>query len=196
MGTLAEIAEIFWKQIGGGSDESRVEVDEINARARYEYANQMWLLAWKEKKEDGSYTVPSEILVPVTKKIVNDKVDISDLGILRAIPLEMWLQSVGPIEIDCRYIKSTLNLSKILVDDDGLSENDKPFYVVGNTIYFPKGANEKEVEIIYASNGEGIDSEEVYISESVGALVMQRLSEMYIGKIAPADTTNNSNSNT
>lgn len=191
MGTLAEIAEIFWKQIGGGSDESRIELDEINGRVRYEYANQMWLLAWKEKREDGSYTIPSEILVPVVKKVVNDKVDISDLGILRAIPNEMWLQSISG---GCKYIKSTLNHSKILVGDDGLADDDKTFYVVGDKIIFPKGA-ESEVEIIYASNGEEINGEETYISESVGALVMQRLSEMYIGKIVPADSTNNSNSN-
>lgn len=194
MGTLKEIAEIFWKQIGGGSDESRIELDEIDARARYEYAYQMMLLAWKEKREDGSYNVPSEILSPAIIKVINKKADISDLGILRALPQEMWLQSINGVKTDCKYIKSTLNHSKILVDDDGLAESDKIFYVVGNIISFPRGA-ENEVEIIYANNGEEINSNEVYISESLGALVMERLSAMYMGKIAPADTTNNSNPN-
>ena len=41
MGTIKEIAEIFWKQLGDGSDETRIELDEIDARARYEYAYQI-----------------------------------------------------------------------------------------------------------------------------------------------------------
>ena len=141
MGTIKEIAEIFWKQLGDGSDETRIELDEIDARARYEYAYQMLLLAWKEKREEGSYQVPSEILSFVTKKVVDNKIDISDLGTLRGLPMEVWLQSIGGIKSDCRYIKSTINHSKILVDDDGLADHDKTFYVVGDKIIFPRGTS-------------------------------------------------------
>lgn len=196
MGNLKEISEIVWKQIGGGSDESRIELEEIEARARYEYANQMLLLAWKEKRDEGMYLVPSEILSEVKKEVKNNEIDISDLGIIRSLPMEVWLQSIGGIGCKCRYIKSTLNHSKILCAEDSLSEDDKTFYVVGNKIKFPQGAHAKELDIIYANDGEDLDTQQTYVSEAVGALVMQKLAEIYLGKIIPADTTNNSTPNT
>lgn len=193
--SLQEVSETFWLQMGGGSDESRVTLEEIIATAQAEYAWQLLQLAWKEKRDEGgSYTVPSEILSEDEITVVNNEADIAILPIMRSVPWEQWLGQIGDLTCDCKYIKSTLNLSQILCDDDSMG-NVRTYYVVGNKIKFPQGTHSNKLPIIYANDGTSLDSQETFIPDAISALVRERLGVIYLGKVVPADTTNNSNPN-
>lgn len=194
MVTLNSIAEEAWRQIGSAKDEARIPLGVVQATALNEYSYQLLLLAWKERRDDGYYTVPSEILSEADIKVVNNEADISNLPILRSLPWESYIQGIDETNCDCKYIKSTVNLSKILCDDDSLG-NDKTFYLLGNKMKFPKGAHSPDLKLIYANDGSALNGEETFVSEAVGALVRQRLIDIYLGKTVPADTTNNSNPN-
>ena len=113
---------------------------------------------------------------------------------MKGLPDERWLMNVGGVGCSCDYVKSTINTSQLLCDDDSLGENVKKYYVVGNKIKFPNGAHSDIVSIIYAHNGETLD-DNMTIDDSIGGIVRQRLIEIYLGKIVPEDKTNNSNSN-
>ena len=193
---LYEIAELVYKQLQPSSGgQPTVHLEEFKSSARAEFAYQSLLLAWKEKKDEGYYTVPTYLLKTVDRKVVNNEIDISDLDYFESLPNEVWLQDLGGSKCDCRFVKSTININKLLCDDDSMDDEAVMFYVLGKKIIFPKGVkNKSSLSLTYANKGEDVDGS-IEVSDAIGAIVRERLIGLYVGKIAPNDETNNSNSN-
>lgn len=188
--TLAEIAELVHRQLfpssSGGAPVTEVE---MTRTAVSEYAYQTLLLAWKEKREEGTYTIPSFLLKESDPlPVVDNTIDISRLDYFKTLPDEVWLQDVT--DGDCHYIKSTFNNSKIL-DDEALPDDSRRYFVVGEKIKLPDGANSKTLTVVYAGSG-GTDGKKE-VDEAVGAIVRSRLIEIYGGKVGVKDETNNEN---
>lgn len=195
MSSLKEIAELVQRQVSTANDESKLTVEEVEASAILEYAWQTLQMAWKEKRENGEYIIPSTLLREEELTVINGAADISELPILKALPSEMWLQNIGGIGNPCEYIKSTVNMAQLMTGDDSLPDNVRTYYVLGNKIRFPSGAHSKTVSVIYANDGSDLDADDVQCDEAIGALVRERLLQSYLGKVAPQDVTNNENPN-
>ena len=195
MASLKEISELVWRQIGTANDEARITLEEVDAAAILEYAWQMLQMAWKNKRDEGEYIVPSYLLREGELIVKDNKADISKLGILKGLPSEMWLQNIGGIGCGCNYVKTTLNMAQLMCEDDSLDDDTKTYYVIGEEINFPKGTHKDTLPIIYANDGSDLNSEDISIDESVGNLVRQALLASYLGKTTPKDVTNNSNPN-
>lgn len=193
MANLLAIANLAWLQINpGGNDESKVRLEQLIADAKTEYAYQLWLKLMAEKREEGMLEVPSYLLTEKEMEVLDNQMDVSYLKIMRSLPSEIWLQNIGGLSCTCRYVKSTLNLSQVLCDDDSLGDNARTFFVVGKKIIFPQGTHKDKLPLIYANGGENID-DFIEIDESIGAVVRRTLVEMYLGKVPMEDKTNNSN---
>lgn len=128
-------------------------------------------------------------------EVVDSVMDLSGLKIMRSLPFETWLQAVGDIDCDCRYVRSTLNLSQILCDDDSLSDSYVPYYAVGKKIKFTKKVHKSPLKIIYANSGESIDGN-IEVDDAVGGMVRRSLVELYGGRVGKEDKTNNTSSDT
>ena len=193
---LYEIAELVYKQLqptSGG--QPTVHLEEFKSSARAEFAYQSLLLAWKEKKDEGFFTVPSYLLKTVDKAVENNQIDISDLNYFKSLPNEVWLQDLGGNKCDCRFVKSTINNNKLLCGDDSMDDEAISFYIVGNKIIFPQGIKgKKTLPITYANKGEDVNGN-IEVADSIAAIVRERLIGLYLGKVAQNDETNNSNSN-
>lgn len=196
MANLLEIAELAWGQLfPHPTDEAAVTKEEFITTAKTQYPLQMWVHARNTKNEDGVFNVPSNILVQSDPLPVKDnKINISELNIMRGLPNEVWLQNIGGLTCKCKYVKSTLNLSQIFEDiDDGLPEGTKTYLVLGKEILFPKGTHANELPIIYASNG--IENDGLYeIDDVVGAMIQQQLILIYTNKIGKEDKNNDGKS--
>lgn len=191
---LNEFCELAFRQLfPNPGNETKIKLGEFIATGKGEYAYNMWLKAMKEKSDEGSYEVPSNILVRKVLPVVNKTIDISKLGILKAIPNEMWLQRVGDLKCECHYVKSTINNTALFCGDDSLSDDARTFYVQGNVIQFPEGTHANDLPIVYASDGTALNGEEIEIDESIGAIVRNKLIEIYGGKTGQEDLTNNTN---
>lgn len=194
MANLKETAELSWRQLyPNPNDETAISLEEFIATAKSEYAYEMWLKARNDKREEGSYDVPSNILVEKELDVKDGIMDISDLQILRSIPEEKWLQNIGGLNCECKYIKSDVNKTALLCDDDSLPDAARTYYVVGNKIKFPQGAHDSKLSIIYASSGEDID-DNISIDDAIAGIIRTRLIEIYGGKTGKEDVTNNTNS--
>lgn len=194
MAVLQEIAEQVWLQIQPrGSDESATSLEEIISSARTIYSTLIWTAARNERNTEGFYDVPSYLLTEVEKEVVNNEMDISDIKALKSLPNESWLLNVGGLACECDYIKSTVNRTALLCDDETFDEL-KTYYIVGNKIKFPKGVHKPSLPILYANNGSTTDPL-IYIDESIAGLLRDKLQDAYnIQKIGREDVTNNSSS--
>jgi hypothetical protein len=197
MANLKSIAEQAWRQLGGGTDESRLTFEEVLETAKNEYAWQMLQWVWRTKREDGSFDVPGHLATQSKElPVINNEIDISNLKILKALPDDRWVLNIGGLTCGCRYVKSTVNQSQLMCEDDSLDDTDKTFIVVNNKIIFPRGTHAKKLPIIYTHNGSSIEEPDVIeVEDSIGGIVRQRLIEIYAGKTAPEDKTNNTNPN-
>lgn len=194
MAALKSVCETSWRQVfPNPSDESAVTLEEFIETGRNEYAYQMLLLYWKEKREEGFFDIPSNLLSTTKLKVENNKADISDLGIFRGFPSDVWLQNVGGIGCSCKYIKTDVNKVQVLADDDSMPDEARTFLPLGQEILFPKGVHENPITIIYANMGENVDGD-IEIDDTIAAIVRTRLNEIYLGKIPKEDVTNNSSS--
>lgn len=195
MANLLSIAELSWLQLfPSGSDEPTIDREDFVATAKSEYAFQLWRKIKEDKLLYGEADIPSYLLSETELDVTDNVMDISSLKIMRSIDQELWLQDIGGLACECIYVKSTLNNTKILCDDDSLPDNSKTFYPLGKKIIFPQGTHKDKLKIIYANNGEDIDGE-IEVDDAVGGIVRTRLIEIYGGKIGVADTANDSNSN-
>lgn len=194
MTSLQAIAEDIWLQIGGGNDEARTQLEQVEQAAIVEYAWQMLQMAWRDKRENGEYIVPSYLSREVELKVVNNEADISKLNILKGLPSEMWLQQIGDI-LGCTYTKTTINQSQLMADDDSMPDDSRTYFVIGEKIRFPKGTHSDKLPMIYANDGSDLDGKETFVDDAIGALVSERLMAKYFGKVAQEDVTNNSNGN-
>lgn len=192
---LKAVAELRWLQLfPSGSDEPTIDREDFVATARSEYC----FLVWKKIKEDkvlyGECDIPSDLLREVKLDVVDNSMDLSSLKIMRSIDQELWLQNIGGMNCECVYVKSTVNNTKLLCDDDSLSDDAKTYYPQGKKIIFPNGVHETPLSILYATSGEDID-DNIEIDDAIAALVGERLIQIYGGKTGIADKQNDSNSN-
>lgn len=193
---LKAIAELAWRQMSPNpSDEVAITKEEFIASAKTLYAYEMWLFSKTEKRDEGMFELPTEILTESEPlPVVDDAIDISGLKILRAFAGDIWLQNIGGLTCTCKYVKSTVNRSQLLCGDDSLGNGARTYYIIKDKIYFPKGAHAKALSIIYADMGTIDDNVEV--SAGIGAIIRQKLVDLYIGKTGKEDETNNSSSTT
>lgn len=195
MVSLQTLGEVVHRQImGNNSDEVRITLEEVIEAAKIQYGTEVWTQAYLFYRDWGYYEIDTVILREVEKEVKNNEIDLTDLSIMRSIPFEMWIQSVGGVSCECQYIKSTLSLSKILCNEDSLG-HDRTWYVVGNKIKFPQGTKEKKLPIIYANDGSDLDTDETFIPDAIAGMVRQKLLEQYLGRIPPTDMSNNSSPN-
>lgn len=193
MANLLEIAELAWMQLYPHPQTgAAVTKEEFIATAKTEYAYQMLLMIWKEKRDEGYSEVPGYMSVSVDKDVVDGKMDISDLEIFRSLPQEAWLQNIGGIECKCKYVKTTVNLAQLLCDDDSLGDDVKTYLVLSKEIIFPLGVHKSPLTIIYANKGKGVDGR-IEVDDAIGGIVRSRLVEIYGGKTGPEDETENEN---
>jgi len=193
MPTLQSIAELSWRTMfPSGSDETAISKEEFIESAKVEFAYQLLLQYWAQRRQDGSFDIPSYLLRQQEFAVENNQIDISGLDIARSLPNDIWLSCVGDITCGCEYIKSTVNMAQLMCDDDSLGDK-KTYFIVGDKIRFPKGTYSNKVPVMYAGKGLDLDGE-LEIDEALGAIVRQRLLELY-GRPVPVDTTNNTNPN-
>ncbi len=194
MVSIQEISNLAWLQIfPPGSDEATITLQEFIQTAKAEFAYAQLLMAWKDKREDGYFQVPSYLSTETEPlPVVDNSIDISDLDILRSLPQESWMQRVGNLDCQCSYVKSTINQSQLLCDDDSLGDQ-KTYFIIGNKIRFPRGTHADSLPIIYANNGANLDNL-MMIDDAMASIVRDKLVQIYGGKVPPADQTNNSNS--
>jgi len=194
--TIQIVAELVHRQLQPQtSDENSIELEEIIEAAKIEYALQQYYFLRQQRLDDWWLALPSHLLAESPElDVVNNELDISDLKILRSMSNETWLQAIGKLDCECKYIKSTVNQTQLMCGDDSLPDGSKTFYIVGKKIKFPKGTHAKKLSIIYASDGSQLsDGQE--IDESIAALVRAKLLESYGRVVAKEDVTNNSSSN-
>lgn len=196
MANLLSIAELTWRQLfPNPKDEVKALKGQFISDSKTEYAYQLWLKILESKREDGNIEVPSYLLSEKEIDVEDGVMDLSGLSIMRSLPFEIWLQNIGGINCNCQYVKSNINLSQVLCEDDSLDDTAKPYYAIGKKIKFPKGVHKNKLTIIYANNGEEIDGE-IEVDDAVGGIIRRSLLELYAGKIGPEDKTNNSSSDT
>lgn len=194
MANLLSIANLTWLSLfPEPRDKTATTLEEMIASAKVEYAASMWLYRQQMLQLDGFFQMPSDLLTESDPlPVVNDSVDVSKLKYLGSLPGDLWLQNIGGLGCECEYVKSTINLSQLLCDDDSLPESKKTFYIVGKKIKFPKGTHAKELVIIYANTGTSLDENTIEVNEYVASKVREKLIALY-GKRMPVDDTNNNN---
>lgn len=193
MANLLSIAEQAWSQIfPRPNDEEAVDKGDFVATAKSEYAFQLWRKIKEDKREYGEADIPSYLLSETELDVTDNVMDISSLKIMRSIDQELWLQDIGGMNCECLYVKSTLNNSKLLCDDDSLPDDARTFYPLGKKIIFPRGTHSDKLKITYANSGEEIDGM-IEVDDAVGGIVRSRLIEIY-SRIGQEDTQNDSSS--
>lgn len=190
---INELAELSWQHIFPAGSKAPIPKESFIRTAYAEFAMQSLLMAWKEKADDY-YEIPYYLLTEVEKDVKNNEIDISDLKVFKSLPMQMWLQNIGGLDCHCQYIKSTLNLTQLLCEDDSLDDAAKTYYAIGKKIVFPKGTHADKLKITYANMGNTIDGS-VEVDEAIASLVRDKLDAIYLGKIPPVDTTNQLNPN-
>lgn len=193
---LRAVAELSWLQLypHGAGDEAPITKEEFFESARLEYAYQLLQLYWKERREFGFFTIPSYLLTEVELPVENNEIDISTLKIFRSFSADFWLQNIGGITCGCTYVKTDVNVSQLMCDDDSMDEDVRTYVVIGNKIKFPKGVHKSPLTIIYTNRG-GALSGDLEVDDAIAGIVRVRLIEIYGGgKTGQEDPTNNSNS--
>lgn len=194
MANLLSIAELAWRTIyPNPGDEGAISREEFLESAKLEYSYQYLLWYWKEKALEGMFDMPGDLATEKEFDVINNEIDISGLDIMSMLSGSQWLVNVGGLTCDCKYIKSTINQTQLLCEDDSMPDEYKPYLVVGKKIKFPKGTHADKITIIYANSGQNTD-ENIEVDGALGALVRVRLQEIY-GRPMPVDKTNNTNPN-
>lgn len=195
MSSLRSVCELAWLQLfPKPGDEDAISKEEFIETGKGQYAWEMWRIAKEEKRSEGGYNIPSNLLTPVSLPVVENKIDISGLDILRSMPNDTWLVNVGGLISKCKYYATNINNAMLLEGDDSMDDDQKPYLVIGKEIVFPEGTHSGEVPIIYANDGMGLDENEIEIDDAIGAIIRTKLIDIYVGKVGAEDTTNNTNS--
>lgn len=195
MANLKEVAELAWAQIfPNAGDEVAVDREDFVATAKVEHAYQLWRKIKEDKREYGECDVPSYLLKEVELDVEDNKINLEGLNIMRGLDQELWLQDVGGMNCECAYVKSTMNHTKLLCDDDSLPDNQRTFYPLGKQILFPQGTHADKIKITYAHSGEETD-EFIEVDDVVAGIVRTRLIEIYGGKVGSEDQKNDTNTN-
>lgn len=197
MASLRSIAELTWRQLfPTGGDETKITRQEFLATAKTEYAYQFWIKSRRDKADDGEFAVPSYLLTEDVLAIVDDEADISKLkdagkAIMQGMDQDTWLQNVGGLGCECTYIRTTINTAQALCGDDSLPDDVKTYLVIGMKIKFPRGTHTDKLPIIYANNGNTVNTD-IEVDDVIGAMVRRGLLELYGGKVGVEDIVNDS----
>lgn len=192
MANLKSIAESAWLQLyPRGSDEALITREQFIADAKIQYAYQMLLYYWAERNREGEFLIPSHLLTEVEIDVVDNKMDISKLNVFRSLPSDIWLQNIGGIDCDCRYVRSSVNMAQLMCDDDSLGDA-KRYIPLSKIIKFPDGVHKTPLPVIYANMGETTDVS-VEVDDALGAIVREKLIQLYGGKTGEENKTNDTN---
>lgn len=196
MANLLEIANVAWEmQFPLATDETAISLQSYIATAKGEYAYQFLLWYWKERATEGVFNIPGNLSSQSDPlPVVDNEMDISSLDILSRLPNDLWLQHIGALTSECKYVKSNINQTQLLQDDDSLPDDYRTYLIIGKKIVFPKGVHTNPITIIYANSGKDVD-DNIEVDDAIGSLVRQKLNDIYLGKIMPVDKTNNTNPN-
>lgn len=195
MANLKEIAELAHSQLFPNSgDEVAVDIEDFVATAKVLHAYELWRKIKEDKREYGECDIPSYLLKEAELEVEDNRISLEGLNIMRGIDQELWLQDVGGMNCECTYVKSTVNHTKLLCDDDSLPDDQRTFYPVGKQILFPQGAHSDKIKITYAHNGDETD-DYIDVDDVVAGIVRTRLIEIYTGKIGQEDNKNDTNVN-
>ena len=193
MSNLKEIAQVNYDQIyPNATAQTSVKVEHFISEALTRYAWEMFRISKEVKRSEGEWEIPSALLRRANIDVVDNVADISSLNIFRSFEGDSWISNIGGLDGECSYIRQTVNIASMLLDDEFLG-NSKPYTVIGNSIEFPKGSHKKTIPIIYASNGSDLD-DEIEVDDAIGALVSEYIYKKFSGKF-PEDRTQDSNSN-
>ena len=193
MANLKSIAQVSYDQMyPNATAQTSIKVEHFIEAAKSRYAWELWRISKEEKRNEGEWDIPSSLLRKATIEIKDNAADISALKIFRGFEGDTWISSIGGFDTDCSYTRQTVNISRMLLDDEYLG-NSKPYTVIGKSIEFPRGAHRKSESIVYASNGEDLD-DAIEVDDVAGELVGIYLVQRFSGKM-PEDRTSNSNSN-
>lgn len=194
MADLLSICQVAYDQVyPNATAQTSVKVEHFIEAGKSKYAFELWRISKEQKRSEGEWDIPSALLREANIDVVDNAADISALNIFRSFEGDTWIQSIGGIESDCSYIRQTINVSRMLLDDEYLG-NSKPYIVVGNSIKFPRGAHNKSIPIIYASNGEDLE-DEILVDDAIGEIVGIYLVQRFSAKM-PEDRSADSNTNT
>lgn len=195
MANLKSIAEQAYLQcFPNRNDETDISLEEFIETAKNEYAYQFLLWYWKEKNTEGFFNIPGNLSSEEEFEVIDNEIDITHLEIMSRLPNDLWLQNIGGLTCDCKYVKSNINQTQLLQDDDSMGGLIKPYLIVGRKIKFPQGTHKNKLLIIYANSGRGLN-DWIEVDDAIGSLVRNRLIEIFLGKIMPEDKTNTSSSN-
>lgn len=192
---LKEICELSWQQIFPEGQVTTPIPKESFIRTGYaEFAFFTWVAYLNEKNQEGYAETPSYLLTEIELDVVKNEMDISDLKYFKSLPQEVWLQKIGEEGCKCKYVKSTVNLNQLLCDDDSLDDATRTYYVLGKKIKFPKGVHKTPLSLTYANMGEDANGS-IEVDEAIASQIREKLNQIYLGKVALADVTNNNNVN-
>lgn len=193
MANLLEIAELAYNIIYPiPRDKNAINLEEFISTAKNEYAASMWIYRQEQIATDGAFQMPSDLLTETELDVVNNEINLSGLDYLSALPGDLWLQDLGGLNCGCKYVKTTLNLVKILCKDNSMDDSTHLYYIVGKKIKFVKPPHKTPLQITYANTGLKLDEREIEVNEYVASKVSDKLLQRY-GKRLPVDTTNNQN---
>lgn len=195
MADLKSIAQLAYDQLfPNPTDEEKVSRIDFLETAKSEYAYQSLLMYWKEKATEGMFNIPGNLSTEAEFDVVNNEIDISSLDIMSRLPNDLWLQNIGGLTSECNYIKSNVNQTQLLKDDDSLPEDYKTYLIVGKKIKFPQGTHKSPISIIVANSGKEVE-DSIEVDDAIAGIIRRSLIEIYGGKIGVENKTNDTNGN-
>lgn len=193
MSDLLSICQVSYDEVyPNATAQTAIKVEHFIEAGKSKYAFELWRISKEEKRSEGEWDIPSMLLRESEIEVIENTADISNLKIFRSLQGDTWIQSLGGFDSDCTYIRQTINVSRMLLDDEYLG-NSKPYTVIGDSIKFPKGTHSKKIPIIYASNGQDLE-DKVLIDDAIGEIVGIYLVQRFSNKL-PADRSADSNEN-
>lgn len=189
--TIQSIATIVHRQINPHPGTRPVNLlGEYIARAKTIYAARMVNQASEQMREDGSWEVPSQLIVPGVITVKNNAADISRLKIMRSLRNDMWVRQLGEGN-GCEFVRYSDSQTRTITDRE-LMGNLIPFTVVGNMILFITGYRDGELAIRFVSDGTDLKNG-IQLDAVIADFVMDKLYQLY-SKKEKEDKTNDNNS--
>lgn len=195
MADLKSIAQLAYDQLfPNPTDEEKVNRIDFLETAKSEYAYQFLLWFWRERATEGVFNIPSNLSTEYELDVIDNEIDISGLDIMSRLPNDLWLQNIGGLTTDCNYIKSNINQTQLLKEDDSLPEDYKTYLIIGKKIKFPLGTHTTPISIIVANSGKEVDGS-IEVDDAIAGIIRRSLIEIYGGKVGLEQKTNDTDGN-